>query len=153
MLDLDHIRVGDVMHYGILGCPEDAPLEKVAEIMASRHVHAVAITDAEATRPVGVVSDMDIVAAIAGGNQPLTAQAAATEPITVSSQERLNHAAQLMADRRVTHLVVVDAEGGHPIGLLSTLDLAAVYAHESRWPRSLTDHRSDSGYGRVWPVE
>lgn len=153
MLELDHIRVGDVMHYGILSCRGEATLQEVAEIMATRHVHAVAITNGDGARPVGVVSDVDIAAAIASGNHPNTAQAAATEPLAVSSDERLTWAAQLMTDGGATHLVVADAADGQPIGVLSTLDMAAVYAHENRWPRSSTNHRSASDYGRVWAVE
>jgi CBS domain-containing protein len=33
-----------------------------------------------------------------------------------------------MADRGVSHLIVVDAHSGHPSGILSALDIAAVYA-------------------------
>jgi hypothetical protein len=35
-------------------------------------------------------------------------------------------AAQLMAERRTAHLVVVQPPSGHPVGVLSTLDLAGV---------------------------
>ena len=128
MISLDHICVHDAMHHGILSCAPDAPLAEVAGIMARHHVHAVAIGDGEGVRPSGVVSDLDVVAAIAGGGQPTASQAAATEPLTVSSGERLDRAAQLMAEHGVSHLVVLDAAGGHPIGVLSSSDVAAVYA-------------------------
>jgi CBS domain-containing protein len=35
-----------------------------------------------------------------------------------------------MSEHGVSHLVVLDAANGHPIGILSTLDVAAVYAGE-----------------------
>jgi CBS domain-containing protein len=35
-----------------------------------------------------------------------------------------------MAEHGVSHLVVVDAASRQPIGVLSTLDIAAVYATE-----------------------
>jgi CBS domain-containing protein len=125
---LGHIRVHDAMHHGILSCPADAPLGEVAEIMAKHRVHAVAITEGESPRPTGVVSDLDLVAAIVSREEPNAAHAAATEPLAVSSDERLDRAAQLMAEHGVSHLVVADAADGHPIGVLSTLDLATVYA-------------------------
>jgi CBS domain-containing protein len=128
MLDLEHIRVHDAMHPGILSCLAGSPLREVAEIMATHHVHAVVINRGEGARPVGVVSDLDIVTAIIDGRELSAGQVAATEPLTVSSDERLNRAAQLMAAHGVSHLVVADAADGHPIGVLSTLDLAAVYA-------------------------
>ena len=33
-----------------------------------------------------------------------------------------------MTEHGVAHLVVVDAAGGYPVGVLSTLDIVAVYA-------------------------
>ena len=86
--------------------------------MAKHRVHAVAITDAERGRPVRVISDQDVVAAIANREQPATAQAAATEPVAVSSEERLERAAELMAEHGVAHVVVVDAASGFPTGVL-----------------------------------
>jgi CBS domain-containing protein len=74
------------------------------------------------------VSDLDVVAAAASGEEPSALQTAATEPLAVSADERLARAAQLMAEHGVSHLVVLDAASGHPIGVLSTLDVATVYA-------------------------
>jgi CBS domain-containing protein len=125
---LDHIRVHDAMHPGILSCDADATLGEVAGIMATHRVHAVAITDGSSGRPAGVVSDLDVVAAIASGEKPSLARAIATESPAVSSDERLDRASQLMAECGVAHLVVVDAASRQPIGVLSTLDIAAVYA-------------------------
>jgi CBS domain-containing protein len=36
-----------------------------------------------------------------------------------------------MAEHGVSHLVVIDAAGGYPIGILSTLEVAALYADAS----------------------
>lgn len=130
MLELEHIRVHDAMHHGILSCSPDAPLGEVAGMMAKHRVHAVAIANPGGGRPAGIVSDLDIVAAIASGEEPSAAQAAVTEPLAVSADERLDRAAQVMAEHGISHLVVVDAAGGNPIGVLSTLDVAAVYAQE-----------------------
>lgn len=116
------------MHPGILSCPPDAPLGEVAGIMARHHVHAVAVSTENGARPDGVVSALDVVAAISSREEPTAAQAAATEPLTVSADQRLDRAAQLMAEHSVSHLVVLDAADGHPIGVLSTLDIASVYA-------------------------
>lgn len=125
---LPKVRVADCMHAGILSCAADAPLAEVAGIMAKHGVHAVAVTEHDGARPVGVVSDLDVVAAAASGAEPSALQAAATEPLTVSGRESLRRAAQLMAEHGVAHLVVLDASSGYPVGVLSTLDVAAVYA-------------------------
>lgn len=132
MVQLAHIRVHDAMHRGILSCSADASLDEVAGIMAKHRVHAVAVSDGEDARPDAVISALDVVAAISSRQDPNAAQTAATEPLTVSDDERLDRAAQLMAEHGVSHLVVVDAADGHPIGVISTLDIASVYAADRR---------------------
>ena len=125
---LAHARVGNCMHTGILSCASDAPLAEVAESTSPNRVHAVAVTDHGHTRPVGIVSDLDVVAAVATGTDPSALQVAATQPPAVSADESLARAAQLMTEHALTHLVVLDATGGYPVGVLSALDIAAAYA-------------------------
>lgn len=96
--------------------------------MAKHRVHAVAITNGRTQRPTAIASDLDVVAAAATGMEPTAAQAACTEPLTVSADDSLAHAAQLMAEHGVAHLVVLEAASGQPTGILSTLDIAAAYA-------------------------
>lgn len=126
--ELGHVRVSDCMHHGILSCAGDAPLGEVAGVMAKHRVHAVAITNGRGRRPVAIVSDLDVVCAIASGEEPAAREVAATEPLTVSAEDSLRRASQLMAEHCVSHLVVVDGASGYPIGVLSTLDIASVYA-------------------------
>jgi CBS domain-containing protein len=61
-------------------------------------------------------------------SEPNAVQAAATEPLTVADDERLEHAARLMTEHGVSHLVVLGSPDGHAIGVIATLDIAAVYA-------------------------
>ncbi len=133
--DLRQVRVGDCMHHGILSCDSGAPLDEVAAIMAKHRVHAVAITNGDGRRVVAVVSDIDVVVAAANGNSPTALEVAATEPLAVSAGESVQHAAQLMSEHGVSHLVVLDAASGHPSGILSTLDVAALYANMNGDPR------------------
>jgi CBS domain-containing protein len=126
------ISVADAMHHGVLTCPRDTPLSAVAEVMARHGVHCVVVTDAPkaAGSLWGVVSDRDLVAA--AGVRDLEEQTAgataATEALTVVPQESLRRAAQLMIEHAIAHLVVVDAEDLRPVGVLSTLDVAAAFA-------------------------
>ena len=138
-VSLQHVRVRDAMHQGIFCCAGDTPVGEVAEIMATHRVHAVAVVDGRAGAPSAVVTDLDIVAAMAGGEARTAGQAAVTRPPSVSVDDRLDRAAQLMARHRVSHLIVTDAAHGHPIGILSTLDLAAVYAAARATDTSATD--------------
>ncbi|MGZ6300361.1 MAG: CBS domain-containing protein [Candidatus Limnocylindria bacterium] len=124
--ELDHIRVGDCMHRGIFSCAADAPLGEIAGLMAKHRVHAVAVTEGIDGRAVGVVSDLDVVAAAATGGTPSAFQLAATEPLAISAGESLDRAAQLMSEHGVAHLIVLDESNGRPVGILSTLDVATV---------------------------
>lgn len=121
-------RVRDCMHPGVITCAPGDPLAHVATVMANHRVHSVVITNGAGDRPIGVVSDLDVVTAAATGAECTAAEAAATEPVTVSSHESLLGAAQLMSEHGVSHLVVLDRASGYPVGVLSTLDVAAVYA-------------------------
>ena len=117
------------MHHGVLRCGPDDSVTDVAAIMANHRVHAVLITDREGGRPLGVISDLDVVAAAAQGEDRRTArEAAGREPLTISSDAPVRDAARLMSDRAVSHLVVVDSASGYPAGVISTLDVASLYA-------------------------
>src|SRR5690242_9984985 len=125
---LSHARIGYCMHTGILSCASDATLADVAEIMSTNRVHAVAVTDHSNTRPVGFISDLDVVTAVATGTDASASQAAATQPLAVSEDEPLERAAQLMSEHALTRLIVLDAASGYPVGVVSPLDIAAAYA-------------------------
>lgn len=112
------------MRHGILSYRGDAQLGEVAGIMAEHRVHAVAITNGLGARLTGVVSDLDVIAAVPSGEERVARQTVATEPFAVSAAESLYRAAQLMAEHGVVH----DAASGYPTGILSTLDIAAAYA-------------------------
>lgn len=126
---LSHFRVSDAMHTGILTTDPTTPLQVVAKLMADRRVHAVAVADPDnSRRPFGFISVLDIAAAAADGIDETAGQAAGTEILTVQSNEPLHHAAKLMVEHAIEHLVVVDPETGHPCGVISALDVAAAYA-------------------------
>jgi CBS-domain-containing membrane protein len=59
---LEHVRVRDCMHPGTLTCGAEDSLRDVAATMASQRVHVVVIRAANGEHPVGVVSDLDLVA-------------------------------------------------------------------------------------------
>ena len=71
----------------------------------------------------GVVSDLDLVkAASAGVIDDRTAGGTAVTPIViVEEHDTLVHAAQLLSEHEITHLVVVDPKTERPVGIVSTL--------------------------------
>jgi CBS domain-containing protein len=133
--NFDAIRVCDCMHAGIVSCSPDTPLDEVARMMGDYRVHAIAVAELGHGRPWGtwrIVSDMDVMAAVAGGQEPTACQVVAGEAVTVSADERLDRAAQVMSEHAVAHLVVVDPEAHYPVGIISTLDVASAYGDGQR---------------------
>ena len=128
----ERAKVADAMHAEVLTCPADAPLALVAAIMAAERVHCVVVEEAEGDRQEwAVVSDLDLVAAGAAGLSESTAgMSAASEFLTVTPDERLTRAAQIMVEHEASHLIVVDPGSHRPLGVLSTLDVANAMAQQ-----------------------
>lgn len=128
------ILVREAMHEGVLTCPPETPLRDVARTMAEQRVHCVAVL---ATRDEsyrlgrlwGIVSDLDLAAAAGLDLDARTAGGVAASPVvTVTPGETVERAAQLMREYSTAHLVVVDTDDDRPLGVISTLDVAAVLA-------------------------
>ena len=127
-IPIGHVRVRDAMNTGILTTDPNTPLRVVARLMAERRVHAVAVGDEDFTRrPWGLVSTLDIAAAVGSGEDLTAGEAANTEVVTVRSDEYLETAARLMVKHGVSHLFVVDRPSGHVEGVVSALDIAAAF--------------------------
>jgi CBS domain-containing protein len=123
---LDQLTVGDVMRHGTLSCQPETPLRTVARMMSEHRVHSVVVTELDGVSETawGIVGDADLLRAAGGNIDELTAGAvAATELVTVAPTESLEAAARAMAEQELTRLVVV--AGGKPIGVVSSLDVAA----------------------------
>ena len=125
-------RVAEVMHPGVVFCVPQASLRTVAQIMAQRRIHAVVVSDLD--MPVwkhrwGVITDLDLVRAFGADVHRLRADEVATaEPTTVRADDSLADAANVMAERGLMHLIVVEGDPPRAVGVLSTLDLAGVMA-------------------------
>ena len=122
--------VADVMSVGLIGCAASTPIDAVARLMADDRIHCVLV---EHSGPTGddwrILSDLDLVAALAVGLTTAEAgAAAASEFVAVGPGETLERAAQMMTEHEATHLVVVAPGVPRPIGVVSTLDLAAAFA-------------------------
>jgi CBS domain-containing protein len=104
-------------------------------MMATYRVHAILVT-AHGEEELaggglwGVVSDTDLLrAAEAGGLDERPARTIAATPVLmVDAGEDLAHAARLMVEHEVSHLLVVEPQSTRPIGVLSTLDIARALA-------------------------
>jgi CBS domain-containing protein len=131
---LEDATVADAMRPGIVSCPADASATKVARIMATHHVHCVLVMHTaygESGQPYvwGIISDLDLMRAVLDRGETQTAGSMAGQPIiSVKTTLPLTDACALMVKDHVSHLVVTDPETLAPIGVLSTTDVADIFA-------------------------
>jgi len=123
--------VSDAMHRGVIDTPPQTSLVEVAAQMARNRVHCVVVEGLARGRNRqeelvwGIVSDLDLIKALAAGRDEVSAgDIAATEIVTVEDSESVEQALQLMAEHECTHLVVVSPHEGEPVGVISSLDVA-----------------------------
>lgn len=127
--------VGAVMHRGVINTPPQTTLQEVASEMAGHGVHCLVVeglargADRQEQLVWGILSDLDLMRAVANGRLDASAgEYAATEIVTVDPADTIEHAAQLMAEHDCTHLVVISGESALPVGVISSLDIAAALA-------------------------
>ena len=113
------------MHHGIATCPPSAGLREIAELLAEHRIHCAVVAEPphdEWRTLWGIVSDVDLMRGL-GSPVPLTAgNLAALDLVTVTPEDELEHAARLMGEHDIAHLIVM--ADGRPAGVLSTLDVA-----------------------------
>ncbi len=133
-LRIGQLRVTAAMHPGVHTCDREASLSEVAATMARESIHCVVVENGsgESGPPWGIVSDLDLVAAalVRDLDEQTAGGSAATPVVMVTPHETLERAAQLMTEHCCAHLIVVETQQQLPIGVLSTLDIAAMLAAE-----------------------
>jgi len=117
--------VGEAMTPGVLTCTPDTELRDVARMMARYHVHAIVVFGPDQLDAWGVLSDLDLVGAI--GTVSDAGTIAVSPVVTVTPDATLVDAARLMEENQSHHLLVT-SEGGLPVGVISTLDVARAFA-------------------------
>lgn len=126
------LRVVDAMHPGLITCRPEEPIRSVARLMSTYRVHAVFVTEHRAKEDDrwGVISDVALLRASEAGalDQVTAREIAATPVLSVAPSDDLGAVAQLMVEREISHVVVVEGHSRRPLGVLSTLDLAGALA-------------------------
>jgi CBS domain-containing protein len=78
----------------------------------------------------GLISDLDLTR-IAGSERiddRTAGGSATTDVVTIGPSDSVHHAAILMGEHGVSHLIVVEPVSDRPVGVISTFDVAAVLA-------------------------
>lgn len=116
--------VREVMTTEVVQLPSSARLADAAQRMRDDDIGDVIVADDGSMR--GLVTDRDIVVrAIAEGKDPQSAtlgEICSAEVATVSPDDTVDRAVQVMRERSVRRLPVV--EGNSPVGIVSIGDLA-----------------------------
>lgn len=119
----DSMQVSEIMHKGVTSVNLNDSVRRVAELMRQEDVGAVPIM--ENNRPIGIVTDRDIVVScVAEGysmDKPIS-HAMNEDVICVKENQDVEVASQLMKDNQVSRVLVVDSSE-RPIGMVSLQDL------------------------------
>ena len=126
------MKASDFMSKRLICCLKSDTAQYVACLMKTYDIGAIpVVSDLETKRLEGIVTDRDLcVRAIAAGNDPKTTLIASVmsfNPVTCAPDESLERCEQLMRERQIRRLPVVDAQG-RCIGMLAQADIAL---HES----------------------
>jgi CBS domain-containing protein len=120
--------VRDVMHRGVISCWADESLFDVAHRLREYSINAIFVLD-DSGRAEGVISQIDLARAYVQGEwQDRAAEEIMTpELVTVPADVPLLAAVQIMLDKRIRRLLIV--QGGRtpnrPVGVLSLSDVVA----------------------------
>ena len=124
--------VGQLMTSNLLSVGEGESIQDAAKVMHARRIGSLLVkNDDEFT---GIITETDVVKAVAeqpGNIEGLTVEGVMSSPIiTVERKMSPHYARDLMADRKIRHLAVIDQEA--IIGIVSVRDLLAYFKTVSK---------------------
>jgi CBS domain-containing protein len=99
----------------------------VAKLMAKHRIGSIVVIEGDNKRPVGMVTERDIIKKVAAQNKSadqIAVRHIMSSPlITVKSIDSIDTAAETIAENRVKRLVVLEQDGSM-VGILSVSDIA-----------------------------
>jgi signal-transduction protein with cAMP-binding, CBS, and nucleotidyltransferase domain len=121
------LLVKDVMSSPVITIQEDAPANKVAELMDKHGLGCIIVT-VKGAKPLGIITERDLVGRVLAKNvkpDSVKAKEVMTAPlITIEPDETISEAARRMSRLNIRRLGVIYK--GQLIGLLSSKDILAV---------------------------
>ena len=99
----------------------------VAKLMAKHRVGSIVMTEGNKKRPVGIVTERDIIKKVTAQNKSADQVAVrhimSTPLVTVKSIDSIDTAAETIAENKIKRLVVLEQDGSM-VGILSVSDIA-----------------------------
>ena len=122
------MQVKDIMTPDPACCTPDTTLQRVAELMVENDCGEIPVIESvSSTKPVGVVTDRDIVCrTVAKGLNPLSMTASdcmTTPAVTVMPDTPLEECIRVLEENQIRRVPVVDA-GGACCGIVALADIA-----------------------------
>ena len=122
------MKVKDLMTADPACCVSETALQEVAQMMIDHDCGEIPVVDDKETkRPIGVITDRDIVCrAFAKGLNPLdltVADCMTTPCVTVTPEMTVGQCAWLMEDKKIRRVPVIDADG-RCCGIVALADIA-----------------------------
>ncbi|MBD3388571.1 MAG: CBS domain-containing protein [Candidatus Altiarchaeales archaeon] len=105
-------------------------LQEAAKMMHDHGISSLMIV--EDGRPTGIITERDLVSALAGETDPSKAtvsDAMTRDPITIGQDDNINAVKKTMMENNFRHLPVVD-DRGNLVGIVSLRDLIKVWVSE-----------------------
>ena len=117
----------DIMTANPVSCRVDDGIVGVADTMRKEDIGSLPVVDGQDQRLVGMVTDRDIVVkVVAAGTDIQTARvrdAMTPNPVSVREDDDVKDAVQMMSQRQIRRLPVVDGQG-RLSGIISQADIA-----------------------------
>jgi CBS domain-containing protein len=128
------MRVGDIARREVVAIAPEATLRECAQLMRAQHVGTVVLVDPASSRPVGVVTDRDIIVEAVATGLDVTAMTAgdiAASPVACVGEELdLLAALARMREGGVRRLPVTGADG-RLVGMLALDDVIAMLGEQA----------------------
>ncbi len=124
----DEKKCADLMTKEPVCCVPTDTAARAAQLMKDANVGPIpVVADAQTKRLVGIVTDRDLaLKVVAEGRDPNTAKVSEVmtrEPVACRPEDEARKAVDLMAERQLRRIPVVD-EGGKIVGIIAQADVA-----------------------------
>jgi CBS domain-containing protein len=121
------VKIKDVMTSTVVTVGMTDPVDQIAKLMAKDDIGSIIVVDKKG-KPVGMVTDMDLVKRVTAKNllpSKLSAKEVMTKPlVTIDSEMDVTEAARKMTQLRIRRLAVVDK--GKLTGIIAGKDIVRI---------------------------
>jgi len=122
MKKIEETRVKDIMTYGTITVPENTTIIEAVYILVESNVHAVVVVN-QRREPIGIVSEADISKAFGRNFEDVkVTEIMHSPPEVVEMNQTIKHASELMKNKHIHRLIVVD-DSKEMRGVISLTDI------------------------------